>query len=123
MPTKAEAPADLIVVHNRVRGKPRLGSNGFRAWLARPAAVTFGAIANGRRTSPFTTAWNRMGQRVKAGRSSAPQVVCCFRRHLALAARLKCVLHGGREFLVHPLELLGRIGADIVAGSRGLDPK
>ena len=38
MPTKAEVPADLIVVHNRVRGKPRLGSNGFRAWLARPAA-------------------------------------------------------------------------------------
>jgi hypothetical protein len=31
-------PADLIVVHNSVRGKPRLGSNGFRAWLARPAA-------------------------------------------------------------------------------------
>ena len=38
MPTKAEVPADLIVVHNSVRGKPRLGSNGFRAWLARPAA-------------------------------------------------------------------------------------
>ena len=38
MPTKAEMPADLIVVHNSVRGKPRLGSNGFRAWLARPAA-------------------------------------------------------------------------------------
>jgi hypothetical protein len=32
-------------------------------------------------------------------------------------------LHGRREFLVHPLKLLGRIGADIVAGSRGLDPK
>ena len=38
MPTKAEVPADLVVVHNSVRGKPRLGSNGFRAWLARPAA-------------------------------------------------------------------------------------
>src|SRR3954454_2468415 len=38
MPTKAEMPVDLIVVHNSVRGKPRLGSNGFRAWLARPAA-------------------------------------------------------------------------------------
>jgi hypothetical protein len=38
MPTKAEVPADTIVVHNSVRGKPRLGSNGFRAWLARPAA-------------------------------------------------------------------------------------
>jgi hypothetical protein len=38
LPTKAEVPADLIVVHNSVRGKPRLGLNGFRAWLARPAA-------------------------------------------------------------------------------------
>ena len=38
MPTKAEVPAGLVVVHNSVRGKPRLGSNGFRAWLARPAA-------------------------------------------------------------------------------------
>ena len=61
MPTKAEVPADLILVHNSVRGKPRLGSNGFRAWLARPAARYVRAIANGRRTSPFTTAWNRMG--------------------------------------------------------------
>ena len=61
--------------------------------------------------------------RVNRDRSSAPQVVCCFRRHLALAARPKCVLHGGREFLVHPLELLGRIGADMVAGPRGVDPK
>ena len=61
--------------------------------------------------------------RVKAGRSSAPQVVCCCRRHLALAARPKCVLHGGREFLVHPFELLGRIGADMIAGLRRVDPK
>ncbi len=61
--------------------------------------------------------------RVKAGRSSAPQVVRCGRRDLALAARPKCVLHGGREFLVHAFELLGRIGADIVAGSRSFDPK
>jgi hypothetical protein len=38
MPTKAEVPAGLVVVHNSVRGTPRLGSHGFRAWLARPAA-------------------------------------------------------------------------------------
>ena len=37
--------------------------------------------------------------RVNRDRSSAPQVVCCFRRYLALAARPKCVLHGGREGL------------------------
>jgi hypothetical protein len=38
MPTKAEVPAGLVMVHNSVSGTPRLGSNGFRAWLARPAA-------------------------------------------------------------------------------------
>ena len=32
-------------------------------------------------------------------------------------------LHGGREFLVHLLELLGRIGADTVTGLRGVGPK
>ena len=35
----------------------------------------------------------------------------------------KCALYGGREFLVHPLELLGRIGADMVAGPRDVGPK
>jgi cold shock protein len=32
-------------------------------------------------------------------------------------------LHGGREFLVHLLKLLGRIGANTVAGLRGVGPK
>jgi hypothetical protein len=27
--------------------------------------------------------------------------------HLSTAAHPKCALYGGREFLVHPLELLG----------------
>ena len=61
--------------------------------------------------------------RVNRDRSSAPQLVCCGRRHLALAARPKCALHGCREFLIHPLELLGRIGADMIAGARSVDPK
>jgi hypothetical protein len=54
--------------------------------------------------------------------SSAPQVVCRGRRHLALVTRAKCALHGGREFLVHPLELLGRIGAEIIARLREVAP-
>ncbi len=37
MPTKAEVPAGMVVVHNNVR-PPRIGSRGFRAWLAHPAA-------------------------------------------------------------------------------------
>ena len=37
MPTKAEVPAGMIVVHNNVR-PPRIGSRGFRAWLAHPVA-------------------------------------------------------------------------------------
>jgi hypothetical protein len=61
--------------------------------------------------------------RVRRGPSSARQLVRCGRRHLAFAARPKCALYGGREFLVHPLELLGRIGADIVAGPRDVGPK
>ena len=61
MPTKAEMPADLNVVHNSVRGKPRLGSTAFARGSRVRRRVTFGAIANGRRTSLFTTAWNRMG--------------------------------------------------------------
>ena len=61
--------------------------------------------------------------RVNRDRSSAPQVVCCFRGHLTLAIRLKCVLHGGREFVVHPFELLGRPGADMIAGLRSAYPK
>jgi hypothetical protein len=31
--------------------------------------------------------------------------------------------HGSREFLVHPLELLGRIGADMIARLREVAPK
>ncbi len=31
--------------------------------------------------------------------------------------------NGGREFLVHPFELLGRICADRIAGLRRVDPK
>jgi hypothetical protein len=73
-----------------------------------------------RRSLPHGRGW---AMRVRVSRSSAPQVVRCGGRHFALAARPKCALHGRREFLVHPLKLLGRIGADIVAGSRGLDPK
>ena len=81
--------------------------------LSRVACASGGALRSvrlqmggaPRRSLPRGTGWV---MRVKAGRSSAPQVVCCFRRHLALAARPKCVLHGGREFLVHPFELLGR---------------
>src|SRR3954452_24023457 len=38
IPSRAEVTAGLVVVHNSVSGTPRLGSNGFRAWLARPAA-------------------------------------------------------------------------------------
>jgi hypothetical protein len=55
--------------------------------------------------------------------SSAPQVVCCGRRHLALVTRAKCALYGSREFLVHPLELLGRIGAEMIARLREVAPK
>ena len=53
----------------------------------------------------------------------ASQVIRCGRCHLALVARSKCALHGGCELLVHLLQLLGRIGADMVAGLRGLAPK
>jgi hypothetical protein len=53
----------------------------------------------------------------------APQIVCCGRRHLALVSRAKRPLYGGREVLVHPLELLGRIGADVIAGLRAIGPK
>jgi hypothetical protein len=42
---------------------------------------------------------------------------------LALVSRVKSALHGGREFLAHVLELLGRVGADIVAGPRDVGPK
>jgi hypothetical protein len=55
--------------------------------------------------------------------SSASQVICCGRRHLALVSRTKRALHGGREFLIHLLELLGRVGADPVAGLRDVSPK
>ena len=44
-------------------------------------------------------------------------------RYLALVTRAKCALHGGREFLVHPLELLGRIGAEMIARLREVAPK
>src|SRR5262245_1465419 len=44
-------------------------------------------------------------------RTPPPHVVGPRRREETLAARAKCALHGGREFLVHLLELLGRIGA------------
>jgi hypothetical protein len=53
-------------------------------------------------------------------RTPPPHVVGPRRREETLAARAKCALHGGREFLVHLLELLGRIGADTVAGLRGV---
>jgi hypothetical protein len=39
------------------------------------------------------------------------------------AARTKCALHCGREFLVHLLEVLGRIGADMIIGPWGVGPK
>jgi hypothetical protein len=48
--------------------------------------------------------------------------VCCGRRHLALAARPKCALYGGREFPVHLLKLLGRIGTNTVRGPRDVGP-
>jgi hypothetical protein len=109
MPTKAEVPADLIVVHNSVKGKaaPRLER------LSRMACASGGALRSvrlqmggaPRRSLPRGTGWV---MRFRASRSSASQVVCRFRCHLALAARPKCVLHGGPEFLVHPFELLGR---------------
>lgn len=34
VPAKEEVPEGLVVVHNSVRGTRRLGSRGFRAWLA-----------------------------------------------------------------------------------------
>ncbi len=61
MPTKAEMPADLIVVHNSVRESRASARTAFARGLRVRRPVTFGAIANGRRTSTFTTAWNRMG--------------------------------------------------------------
>jgi len=51
-----------------------------------------------------------------------PHVVDPRRREETLAARAKCALHSGHEFLVHLLELLGRIGADTVTGLRGAGP-
>ena len=65
----------------------------------------------------------RLAQTVIAIALSASQVVCFGRRYLALVSRVKSALHGGREFLVHVLELLGRVGADIVAGPRDVGPK
>src|SRR5262245_2331414 len=56
-------------------------------------------------------------------RTPPPHVVGPRRREETLAARAKCALHGGREFLVHLLELLGRRGANTVAGLRGVGPK
>jgi len=56
-------------------------------------------------------------------RTPPPHVVGPRRREETLAARAKCALHGGREFLVHLLELLGRIGANTVTGLRGVGPK
>ena len=35
----------------------------------------------------------------------------------------RSVLHGGREFLGHAFELIGRPGADMTAGLRRVDPK
>ena len=84
--------AYLIVVHNRVRGKPRLGSNGFRAWLARPAARYVRCDCKWATHLAVHYRVEQDGSGVKAGRSSAPQVVCCFRRRLALAARLTSTL-------------------------------
>jgi hypothetical protein len=46
-----------------------------------------------RRSLPRRRGWV---MRVNRDRSSAPQLVCCGRRHLALAARPKCALHGCR---------------------------
>jgi hypothetical protein len=42
---------------------------------------------------------------------------------LSSPARAKCALHGSREFLVHPLELLGRKGAEMIARLREVAPK
>jgi len=58
-----------------------------------------------------------------SSRTRPPHVVGPRRREETLAARAKCALHGGREFLVHLLELLGRIGADTVARLRDVSPK
>jgi hypothetical protein len=44
-------------------------------------------------------------------------------RPIALVSRTKRALHGGREFLVHLLELLGRVGADPVARLRDVSSK
>ena len=56
-------------------------------------------------------------------RTPPPHVVGPRRREETLAARAKCALHSGHEFLVHLLELLGRIGADTGTGLRSVGPK
>jgi hypothetical protein len=54
---------------------------------------------------------------------TAPQIIGCSRRHLALVTRSKRALHGGREVLVHTFELLGRICTARIVGLRGVAPE